>query len=188
MRKLFSDALYVFTAVLPVLFLTVTASSSLLVCLCVALSLVICGGIYFAVPFLVPVRAKKAVLFVAAIAGVSCSLVLFGDLISSVSGAELYMPLCVASSLLLIAKRDTKGNALSEAVSSFRLCAIFSVITMFIGILREFLGAGRIFSLPITVNLYPPMEAFARPTGALIIAALVFALFSMFAKEGSDNA
>ena len=188
MRKLFSDALYVFTAVLPVLFLTVTASSSLMVCLAVALAVVLCGGIYFAVPFLVPVRAKKAVLFVAAIAGVCCAAILFGGLISSVEGAELYMPLCVASALLLIAKRDQTSTPLVEAVSSFRLCAIFSVVTMFIGTLRELLGAGRIFSLPITVNLYHPMEAFARPTGALVIAALVFALFSMFAKGGSNNA
>ena len=138
-------------------------------------------------PTLVPERAKKAVLFIACIAGVSCVYILFEWAIASIEGAAVYMPLCIASALLLIAKRK-KESAFREAISSLRLGAIFAVITMFIGVLREFLGAGTIFSLPVTVNLYPPMEAFARPTGALIIAALVFALFSLLAREGREDA
>lgn len=188
MKKLFSDALYVFTCVLPVLFLTASGFSALSVVLAVFLALALSVGVRFAVPFLVPKAAEKTVLFIACATGVSLAAII-SRFFPSMDGAALYyMPLCIASAFLLSQKRRTGDNKTVEVLSLVRLFSMFSVLVLAMGIIREFFGAGRFFSLPVTVNFLPPMEAFSKPTGALLIAALVFALFSFLArKEGGEN-
>ena len=188
MKRLFSDALYVFTCVLPVLFLTSSAFSALAVILAVFLALLLSLGTRFAVPLLVPHAAERTVLFIAAATGVSLAAIIVKFFPGMEGTALYYMPLCLGSAFLLLQKRETGGSKVLEVLSAVRLFSMFSVLVMAMGIIRELFGAGRFFTLPITVNLLPPMEAFSKPTGALLIAALVFAVFSFFAeKEGGKN-
>ena len=183
MKKLFRDVLYVFTCVLPVLFLTASAFSALAASLAVTLAVVLMSAVRFAVPFLVPKAAEKTVLFIAAVTGVSMIALLCRNFPGMPSATSLYMPLCVASALLLMERRGERETVLREGLSALRLCLIFSSLTMAMGILRELFGVGRLFSLPVAVSFLPPMEAFSKPTGALLIAALVFAVFSFLVKE-----
>ena len=187
MRKLFSLALQVYICLLPVLFLTATAFSALSAVLAVLFALSLMCVVRFAVPTLVPQKAEKTVLFIAAVTGVSCMALVCRHFPGMPNEAALYMPLCIAAALLCFQKAKRNEDRKKEALSLLRLSIVFSVLLIAMGIIREFLGTGKLFSLSLTANFIPPMEAFSKPTGALIVAALVFALFSILGEERDGN-
>lgn len=188
MKKLFSDISYIFICVLPVLYLTVTAGGALATGLCVAAAVALMCAVRFAVPKLIPRNVEKPILLIACVTAVTVVAMIFAFLFKGIPESEIYIPLMCASAFLVYIKRRRSVKRAEELLSAVRYCGIFAATALLLGILRELLGAGSLFGLPITRNFIPPMQVFSKPTGAIFIAAVFCAVITALSKGGDENA
>ena len=86
--------------------------------------------------------------------------------------------------LFFLAKgENNKKFVLSLSTNS----VAFFVIMFLMGVLRELLGQGKIFSLPKTTQIWEPIRVLTLPAGAIFIVALLSAVLSYLAKEDEKN-
>ncbi|MEE1277436.1 MAG: Rnf-Nqr domain containing protein [Acutalibacteraceae bacterium] len=183
MKKYCKALLLALSAALPVLYLTTTALSAL----CAAIAVIAAVFLMFAttllVPKIVPANVKFPVMLIAA--GTAVSVV--GIFVpQTLPLGFYYTPLCVVSAFFLffLAKgENNKKFVLSLSTNS----VAFFVIMFLMGVLRELLGQGKIFSLPKTTQIWEPIRVLTLPAGAIFIVALLSAVLSYLAKEDEKN-
>lgn len=183
MKKYCKALLLALSAALPVLYLTTTALSALRAAIAVIAAVFLMFATTLLVPKIVPANVKFPVMLIAA--GTAVSVV--GILVpNTLVLAPIYMPLCIVSAFLLfgLAKGKTRKDfTLSLGFNSLCFLAILFVM----GVLRELLGQGKLFSFPKSIQIWEPIRVLAMPAGAIFIVALLSAVLAYFAKEDKEN-
>lgn len=184
MKTHFKALLFSLSAALPILYLTTTTISALRAALAVIVAVFSMFGVSLLVPKIVPQNVKFPVMLIAA----ACAVSVIGTLIPHTLLLDFYYtPLCVVSAFFLFGGAEktegTKKRVLSLSCNS----AAFLIVMLVIGILRELLGRGQIFSFPRGGQLWVPIRVLALPAGAIFIVAVLSAVLSYFAKGDEKN-
>ena len=183
MKKHCKTLLLTLSAALPVLYLTATALSALRAAIAVIAAAFLMFASSFLVPKIVPANVKFPVMLIAAATAVSVVTIFIPQTLPL---GFYYTPLCVVSAFFLffLAKgEDNKKFALSLTTNSV---AFFATLFL-MGVLRELIGQGKIFSFPKTTQIWEPIRVLTLPAGAIFIVALLSAVLSYFAKGDEKN-
>ncbi len=171
------------SAALPVLYLTATALSSIRTALAVIAAAFLMFATTLLVPKIVPQNLKFPIMLVAAATAVSVVEILIPQTLTL---GRYYAPLCVVSAFLLFSL--AKGENRKQFVFSLGFNSLAFLAIMFVmGILRELIGRGQIFSFPRGSQFWVPIRVLTLPAGAIFIVALLSAVLSFVAKGDKEN-
>ncbi len=97
----------------------------------------------------------------------------------------IYLPLIVVNCIILgRAEMFASKNApLLSALDGLGMGVGFTAVITLMGAIRELLGAGTIFSLPITANFIDPMIVFLLPPGGFFVFGILVAVSNAIAKR-----
>lgn len=96
----------------------------------------------------------------------------------------IYLPLIVVNCIILGRAEmfASKNSPLDSVLDAIGMGIGFTLALLLIGSIREILGSGTWFGLPITKNLFDPMLFFLLPPGGFFVYGLVIALVNRVTK------
>ena len=96
----------------------------------------------------------------------------------------VYIPLIVVNCIILGRAEAfaAKNNVIRSMFDGIGIGLGFTVSLTVIGIVREFLGAGTIFGLPVYPSVFGPL-LFVLAPGAFVVLAYLMLLFNRFVKK-----
>lgn len=99
----------------------------------------------------------------------------------------IYLPLIVVNCIILgRAEMYARSNkVLPSILDGLGMGIGFTIAMLMMGSIRELLGAGTLFGLPITNGIIPPMLIFILPPGGFFVFGMLIALANKLA--GSKN-
>ncbi len=97
----------------------------------------------------------------------------------------IYLPLIVVNCIILgRAEMFASKNApLLSALDGLGMGIGFTAVITLMGAIRELLGAGTLFSFPITASLIDPMIVFLLPPGGFFVFGVLVAVSNAIAKK-----
>ncbi len=125
--------------------------------------------------------------FITVIAGfVSVVQMLVKAFLPSVDKAlGIYLPLIVVNCIILARAEmfASKNPVLPSALDGLGMGFGFTATLTLMGAIRELLGTGMIFSVPITANFITPMIIFLLPPGGFFVFGMLVAASNAIAKR-----
>ncbi len=103
----------------------------------------------------------------------------------------IYLPLIVVNCIILGRAEmfANKNKVLPSVLDALGMGAGFTAALLVMGIIRELLGAGTVFSFPITSGFVSPIIIFLLPPGGFFVFGMMIALANKLAAEkGSEPA
>lgn len=99
------------------------------------------------------------------------------------SALGIYLPLIVVNCIILARAEmfASKNSVLPSILDALGMGAGFTAALTLMGIMRELLGAGTFFGLPVTVNFIDPMIVFILPPGGFFVFGILVALSNKLA-------
>ena len=90
----------------------------------------------------------------------------------------IFLPLIVVNCIILgrAEMYANKNKVLPSIVDGLGMGVGFTVALLMMGIIRELLGAGTVFGIPITAGFMPPIIIFILPPGGFFVFGLLIAL------------
>lgn len=97
----------------------------------------------------------------------------------------IYLPLIVVNCIILARAEmfASKNTVLPSILDALGMGAGFTATLVLMGSIRELIGAGTIFSLPITANFIDPMIIAILPPGGFFVFGVLVALANALAKR-----
>ena len=184
MKNVLNKLLLLTFSILPVLCLTDTAKNALLAAVAIIVSLFAAVAVRMLSPRFIPENVKNIVILFLLAAGISVTEMIF----AAALGGNSFLPLCAVSAVLLLSQNDAQKAKGQQFLVAAVTSGLFATLLLLIGVLREFLGRGTIFSLQIMGEKVKPAAIFSLPAGAIFMIALLIAVLQHFAKEDSHNA
>ncbi len=184
MKNILNRFLLLTFALVPVLCLTDTAKNSLLAAVATFLSLALAVIARYLSPRFIPQNVKNIVILFFIAFGISVTEIV----LKPIAGSNTFLPLCAVPAVLLLSQLNAKENIRTLSVRTAISGGLFAVLLLIIGVLREFLGLGSVFSLQIIGEKLKPAAIFSLPAGAIFIISLLIAVLQHFAKEDGENA
>ena len=94
------------------------------------------------------------------------------------SALGIYLPLIVVNCIILARAEAfaSKNPVLPSLLDGLGMGVGFTVTLILMGSIRELIGAGTIFGLPVTQGLLPPMLLFILPPGGFFVFGILVAL------------
>ena len=101
----------------------------------------------------------------------------------------IYLPLIVVNCIILARAEmfASKNSVLPSVLDGLGMGIGFTAVLTLMGAIRELLGAGTIFSLPITANFISPMIVFLLPPGGFFVFGMLVALSNALAKKAGNK-
>ena len=101
----------------------------------------------------------------------------------------IYLPLIVVNCIILARAEmfASKNSVLPSVLDGLGMGIGFTAVLTLMGAIRELLGAGTIFSLPITANFISPMIVFLLPPGGFFVFGMLVALSNALAKKAGKK-
>ncbi len=101
------------------------------------------------------------------------------------SALGIYLPLIVVNCIILARAEmfASKNSVLPSVLDGFGMGIGFTAVLTLMGAIRELLGAGTIFSLPITAKFIDPMIIFLLPPGGFFVFGVLVAVSNAIAKK-----
>ena len=92
----------------------------------------------------------------------------------------LYIPLIVVNCIILGRAEmfASKNSVLKSALDGIGMGIGFTLALLIIGSIREILGSGTWFGLPVTINLFDPISIFVLAPGGFLVFGCVIALLN----------
>ena len=92
----------------------------------------------------------------------------------------LYIPLIVVNCIILGRAEmfASKNSVLKSALDGIGMGIGFTLSLLIIGSIREILGSGTWFGLPVTINLFDPISIFVLAPGGFLVFGCVIALLN----------
>ena len=81
----------------------------------------------------------------------------------------------------------SKNPVLPSILDGLGMGIGFTAVLTLMGAIRELLGAGTIFSLPVTANFISPMIVFLLPPGGFFVFGMLVALSNALAKRAGKK-
>lgn len=102
------------------------------------------------------------------------------------SALGIYLPLIVVNCIILGRAEmfANKHRVLPSIVDGLGMGVGFTAILLAMGIIRELLGSGTIFGLPVTAGFMDPILIFILPPGGFFVFGLLIALANKLSGEG----
>lgn len=97
----------------------------------------------------------------------------------------IYLPLIVVNCIILARAEmfASKNPVLPSALDGFGMGLGFTATLTLMGTIRELLGTGMIFSVPVTANFMTPMILFLLPPGGFFVFGVLVAASNAIAKR-----
>ncbi|MDD4699893.1 MAG: electron transport complex subunit E [Oscillospiraceae bacterium] len=105
------------------------------------------------------------------------------------SALGIYLPLIVVNCIIL-ARAEMFANKNSVLPSIFDAIGMgigFTLSLLVMGAIRELLGAGTIFSIPITSNFIEPMTIMILPPGGFFVFGILVAIANIVATKSGKK-
>lgn len=101
----------------------------------------------------------------------------------------IFLPLIVVNCIILGRAEmfASKNDVIPSALDGLGMGIGFTTTLLCMGIIREFLGTGCIFSIPITKGLIDPMLIFILPPGGFFVFGILIAIASKLSGNKSKN-
>ncbi len=101
----------------------------------------------------------------------------------------IYLPLIVVNCIILgRAEMFASKNApVLSALDGLGMGVGFTAVLTLMGGIRELLGAGTLFSFPITANFIDPMVIFLLPPGGFFVFGILVAVSNALAKKAGKK-
>lgn len=187
MKKILKRILNLIFAAVPVLCLTSAMADAFVCALATFLSFSLALIVKKIDVNIVPPRVKNIVVLIFITLGISLVDIFFCGWLP-VSESVQFLPLCAVSAVLLLGMTDENRPKKRLAVSAFVTGGLFAALLLLLSAVRELLGQGTLFSLPVTKSFLKPAAIFSLPAGAIFIIAVVIAAIKTAAKEEKENA
>ncbi|MBR4072863.1 MAG: electron transport complex subunit E [Clostridia bacterium] len=97
----------------------------------------------------------------------------------------IYLPLIVVNCIILARAEmfASKNSVLPSILDGLGMGIGFTAVLTLMGAIRELLGAGTLFSLPVTSNFISPMIIFLLPPGGFFVFGMLVAASNAIAKR-----
>lgn len=97
----------------------------------------------------------------------------------------IYLPLIVVNCIILGRAEmfASKNSVLPSALDAIGMGIGFTATLTLMGIIRELIGAGTVFSLPVTVNYISPMVVLLLPPGGFFVFGILVAVSNKIATK-----
>ena len=101
----------------------------------------------------------------------------------------IYLPLIVVNCIILARAEmfASKNPVLPSVLDGLGMGLGFTATLTLMGALREILGAGTLFSLPVTANFISPMIIFLLPPGGFFVFGMLVAASNALAKRSGKK-
>ena len=101
----------------------------------------------------------------------------------------IYLPLIVVNCIILARAEmfASKNPVLPSILDGLGMGIGFTAVLTLMGAIRELLGAGTIFSLPVTANFISPMIVFLLPPGGFFVFGMLVAASNALAKRAGKK-
>ena len=101
----------------------------------------------------------------------------------------IYLPLIVVNCIILGRAEmfASKNSPVLSALDGLGMGIGFTAVLTLMGAIRELLGAGSIFSLPITAEFIDPMVIFLLPPGGFFVFGVLVAVSNALAKKAGKK-
>ena len=105
------------------------------------------------------------------------------------SALGIYLPLIVVNCIILGRAEmfANKHRVLPSIVDGLGMGVGFTATLLAMGIIRELLGSGTIFGLPVTAGFMDPILIFILPPGGFFVFGLLIALANKLSGEGKGR-
>ncbi len=97
----------------------------------------------------------------------------------------IYLPLIVVNCIILARAEmfASKNSVLPSILDGLGMGIGFTAVLTLMGAIRELLGAGTLFSLPVTAEFISPMIIFLLPPGGFFVFGMLVAASNAIAKR-----
>lgn len=101
----------------------------------------------------------------------------------------IYLPLIVVNCIILARAEmfASKNPVLPSVLDGLGMGLGFTAVLTLMGAIRELLGAGTVFSLPVTSAFVDPMIVFLLPPGGFFVFGMLVAASNALAKKGGKK-
>lgn len=101
----------------------------------------------------------------------------------------IYLPLIVVNCIILARAEmfASKHTVIPSILDGLGMGIGFTAVLTLMGCIREFLGAGSFFSLPVTSKIIDPMLIFILPPGGFFIFGVLVAVSNAIAKKNGKK-
>lgn len=101
----------------------------------------------------------------------------------------IYLPLIVVNCIILARAEmfASKNPVLPSVLDGLGMGLGFTATLTLMGAIREILGAGTLFSLPVTANFISPMIIFLLPPGGFFVFGILVAASNALAKRSGKK-
>lgn len=101
----------------------------------------------------------------------------------------IYLPLIVVNCIILGRAEmfASKNSPVLSALDGLGMGIGFTAVLTLMGAIRELLGAGSIFSFPITAEFIDPMVIFLLPPGGFFVFGVLVAVSNALAKKAGKK-
>lgn len=101
----------------------------------------------------------------------------------------IYIPLIVVNCIILgrIEAYASKHNVFLAFFDGLGMGLGFTLALTFIGVVREFIGAGKVFGYTVLPSSYEPLTIFIIAPGAFFILAFITAIINKFRIRGGKS-
>lgn len=98
----------------------------------------------------------------------------------------VFLPLIVVNCIILGRAEmfASKNNVLPSIIDGLGMGVGFTAAMLAMGIIRELLGAGTVFGLPVLSGFMEPIIIFLLPPGGFFVFGMLIALSGKLSKEG----
>lgn len=102
----------------------------------------------------------------------------------------IYLPLIVVNCIILGRAEmfASKNKVLPSIVDGLGMGIGFTTTLLVMGMIREFLGSGSLFGIPITAGVVDPIIIFILPPGGFFVFGILIAVANRLSGEGSRPA
>lgn len=97
----------------------------------------------------------------------------------------IFLPLIVVNCIILARAEmfASKNGPVLSVLDGLGMGIGFTAVLTLMGAIREFFGAGALFSLPLTADFIDPMIVFLLPPGGFFVFGMLVALSNAIAKK-----
>ena len=101
----------------------------------------------------------------------------------------IYLPLIVVNCIILARAEmfASKNSVLPSVLDGLGMGVGFTAVLTLMGAIRELLGAGSLFSLPLTSRFISPMIIFLLPPGGFFVFGMLVAASNALAKKNGKK-
>ena len=101
----------------------------------------------------------------------------------------IFLPLIVVNCIILARAEmfASKNGPILSILDGLGMGIGFTAVLTLMGAIREFFGAGSLFSLPITADIIDPMIVFLLPPGGFFVFGILVAVSNAIAKKNGKK-